>query len=186
MRQSKRSRPEVNAGSMADIAFLLLVFFLVTAVIPDDQGFNRKLPKKCPDGQNCNTDIHDRNILQIILNNKNQVMIEDKVVSLSEVKDITKRFIDNNGDNSCNYCFGAKLSNSSDNPKKAVVSLQTHPESTYEAFIGLQDEITKAYYELRANYAKTRFNKSTEQLTKDEIKELKEVFPFILSEASTR
>jgi len=73
MRHSQRSRPEVNAGSMADIAFLLLIFFLVTATVPKDHGFNRKLPEICKDPP-CIAETHERNILQVLLNHKNQII----------------------------------------------------------------------------------------------------------------
>jgi len=119
-----KQAPEVNAGSMADIAFLLLIFFLVTAVIPNDHGINRKLPKLCPPGQKCQADIHERNILRISLNANQEIMLDQDVVSVENIKDLTKLFIDNNGDNSCDYCNGSGLANASDNPKKAVIALQ--------------------------------------------------------------
>lgn len=75
---------------------------------------------------------------------------------------------------------------SSDNPQKAVISLQTSRETNYELFINVQDELTKAYYELRTSYAKSKFNKSIDLLTNDEMNEIKKAYPFIISEANTK
>ncbi|WP_142786166.1 ExbD/TolR family protein [Changchengzhania lutea] len=74
MRHSKLV-PEVNAGSMADIAFLLLIFFLVTAAIPNDKGINRKLPAKCPPNTVCDSAIKEHNILRILINNEDDIMV---------------------------------------------------------------------------------------------------------------
>ncbi len=185
MRRTKE-RPEVNAGSMADIAFLLLIFFLVTAVIPKDQGIYRKLPNECPPGEDCTSPIPERNILKIAINSKNEIMVDEDIVTLSEVKDLAKAFIDNNGDGSCAYCNGGKTATSSDNPSKAVISLQSDRNSKYNQFIEVQDELTKAYYELRESYCKTVLKKTVDKLNEAELQELKDAYPFIISEAETR
>lgn len=186
MRFSKHTRPEVNAGSMADIAFLLLIFFLVTAVIPNDKGLSRKLPRICPENTNCDADIHKRNILQIILNNNNEIMVNNEVISINELTKKAINFIDNNGDKSCEYCSGLELSTSSDNPRKAIISLQSYPNATYQKYIDIQDKLTKAYYKLRYDYAKRKFNKDFVDLNPEETKKVKEAYPFILSEAQAK
>ncbi len=178
-----RAAPQVNAGSMADIAFLLLIFFLVTTTMAKDEGINRKLPRNCPPGQNCSVDIHERNILRIVLNSKQQIMIEDDLVTISDLKNIAKAFLDNNGDKSCNYCNGNSLTTASDNPTKAIISLQTVKQTSYELFIAVQDELTKAYYELRKTYAIQQLGKDTENLSKKDIESIRNAYPFILSEA---
>ena len=186
MRRSRFSVPQINSGSLADIAFLLLIFFLVTATIPNDQGFNRKLPKPCPPGEKCDAIIQERNLLQIILNEKNEIMAEDDIISLTELRSVVKKFIDNNGDGSCEYCHGEESDESSDNPSKAIISLVSHPNSTYSSFVAIQDELTKAYFELRLDYANSILQKAEYQLTEEDIKLLKEVYPFIISEAQTK
>ena len=184
MRHSKIRDPQVSAGSMADIAFLLLIFFLVTAVITNDEGFNRKLPKPCLEPL-CTTELNERNVLRIAINSNNQIMINDEIASLSKIKETTKSFLDNNGDKSCNYCNGKQLQNLSDNPTIAVISLQTHPQSTYEFFIKVQDELTKAYYELRMKYAVSVLGKTENTLNKKDMEFLREAYPFVISEAET-
>ena len=185
MRHSKLV-PEVNAGSMADIAFLLLIFFLVTATISSDEGINRLLPRPCPPGMDCSSNVNERNILRIIINNSDEVMIENDIIPLESLKDITKTFLDNNGDESCTYCNGLKDIESSDNPKKAIVSLQNGKQTTYKTFIAVQNELTKAYYELRQNYSLKVIGKASDKLSKSEEHKVKDAYPFILSEAETK
>ncbi|GAA3608247.1 biopolymer transporter ExbD [Flavivirga amylovorans] len=185
MRRSKLI-PEVNAGSMADIAFLLLIFFLVTATISSDEGINRLLPKECPPGQVCDAVIAERNILRIMINNDDDIMIENNIIPISELKEITKTFLDNNGDSSCHYCHGTKASNASDNPKEAVLSLQNGRHTSYKQFIAVQDELSKAYYELRNTYSMNVLKKPSDKLSKKELKQVKDAYPFILSEAETK
>jgi biopolymer transport protein ExbD len=180
-----RAAPQVNAGSMADIAFLLLIFFLVTTTMAKDEGINRKLPRNCPPGQDCSVDIHERNILRITLNNNQDIMVEDDLISITNLKSIAKVFLDNNGDKSCNYCNGNSLTTSSDNPAKAIISLQTGKQTSYELFIAVQDELTKAYYELRETYAIQKFKKSVDDLSEKDIDYIRKAYPFILSEAET-
>ncbi len=181
-----KSMPEVNAGSMADIAFLLLIFFLVTAAIPKDKGINRKLPNECPPGTDCHIDIHENNILRIVINGNNDIMVDDYRTEISELKDTIKQFLDNNAGGSCDYCSGIKSKEASDHPKKAVISLQNDRNTTYNDFIKVQDEVTKAYYELRLAYSKKMFNKLPEDLSNQEMQDIKAAYPFILSEAETK
>lgn len=184
MKTSRRFAPAVNAGSMADIAFLLLIFFLVTAMIPNDLGIKRQLPPPCTPGQNCdNRDIHRRNVLEIKVNANNDILVENELIKIDALKDMTKAFLDNNADGTCNYCNGNNNQLSSDNPTKAVISLQNDKMTSYDFYIKVQDEITKAYFELRSTYAKQKFNKSPNELTKEDMKRVKDAYPFTLSEA---
>ena len=113
-------------------------------------------------------------------------MVSNKVISIENLKEIAKNFIDNNGDKSCTYCNGYSLPTSSDNPKEAVISLQNDRDTSYGIFIKVQDELTKAYYELREVYAINTLGKSVTDLTKEEIKTIRELYPFTISEAETK
>ncbi len=181
-----RAAPQVNAGSMADIAFLLLIFFLISTTMAKDIGINRKLPRICPQGADCNVVLHERNILRIVLNGKQQIMVNNEITPIESLKKIAKNFIDNNGDKSCTYCKGISISTLSDNPKKAVISLQNDRETSYELFIKVQDELAKAYYELREVYAINTLGKSVTNITSEEIKTIREAYPFVISEAETK
>ena len=182
MKTRRHSAPQINAGSMADIAFLLLIFFLVTAMIPKDKGFLRKLPENCPPGQNCNSDIKQKNVLEINIISKNELLVENELIDLSELKAVIIDFLDNNGTNECTYCEGARLKSSSDHPKKAVISLKNDNNTSYQFYIAVQDQLTLAYLELRSKYAEYGFGKDPEQLTAAQLKETKEAYPFLLSE----
>ena len=98
---AKRSAPEVNAGSMADIAFLLLIFFLVTTTIEKDSGINRKLPPI----EELEEDvvIKQKNIFTVLLNGKDQLLVEDELMELKDLRTAAVEFLDNNGDKSCTY-----------------------------------------------------------------------------------
>lgn len=110
MKSFRRHPATVNAGSMADIAFLLLIFFLVTTTISAEKGILRKLPGTCPTND-CSKPMNERNILRISMNSDQEIFIEGKVVTLNEVKDIVKSFVDNNGESQCDYCTGEKTTN---------------------------------------------------------------------------
>jgi biopolymer transport protein ExbD len=183
MKSSRNEAPKINAGSMADIAFLLLIFFLVTTTMSVDKGILRKLPTECPPGIECIKDVNERNILRISLNSKQEILINNKLVTIDKVKVIVKEFVDNNGDTTCNYCNGLQNTSSSDNPKEAVISLQHQAKTKYNLLIEVQDELTKAYFELRETYSKSVFNKTSEALSKEELKKVKSAYPFTLSEA---
>ncbi|WP_431157777.1 biopolymer transporter ExbD [Winogradskyella poriferorum] len=184
MKTTRRQPATVNAGSMADIAFLLLIFFLVTTTISADKGLLRQLPPFCPTGENCIADIEERNLLRIMINGKNEVLVNDEVLKIENIKDAIITFVDNNGSNSCNYCKGPKSLEASEHPKKAILSLSHAKEANYEQYVSVQDEITKAYYKLRYDYSKTIFNKEPDELSQNELKEVKSAYPFVVSEAN--
>ncbi len=182
MKSLRRDPNGVNAGSMADIAFLLLIFFLVTAVIPNDQGINRKLPAPCPSGD-CTADLHERNVLEIVIGKEDQLLVEGKLAPLASLRNTVKEFIDNNGDGNCGYCDGARINFSSDHPKKAVIALLSNSEASYEHFIAVQNELVGAYYELRRNYLTNQLKVAVESATENQLALAREAYPLLISEA---
>ncbi|GAA3779112.1 biopolymer transporter ExbD [Corallibacter vietnamensis] len=151
---AKRSAPEVNAGSMADIAFLLLIFFLVTTTIEIDSGLNRKLP---PIEETEPPIIKERNIFQLTVNGKNQLFLkangnDGEVVKLKDLRKKAVAFLDNGGGtgpDKCEKCKGKRNPQSSDNFQKAIISLQNDRLTRYDTYIAVQNEIIAAYNELR-------------------------------------
>jgi len=144
---AKRSAPEVNAGSMADIAFLLLIFFLVTTTIEKDSGLNRKLPPIEEDIEP--PIIKQRNIFTVLLNGKDQLLVEEELMEIKDLRAAAFEFLDNNGDGTCTYCQGPKNASSSDNPDKAIISLKNDRETSYATYISVQNELVAAYNVLR-------------------------------------
>lgn len=172
---SRSEAPEVNAGSMADIAFLLLIFFLVTTTIETDAGLNRMLPKE---SETPPPPVHQRNILPILINGQDLLMVAGDVVDFKELKSITIAFLDNGGEppeseDFCNYCQGLRDLKSSDNPDKAIVSLMSNRETTYGVYIAVQNELVAAYNTLRNREAqrlyKTDFTAMEDSYTNPEI-----------------
>ena len=144
---AKRSAPEVNAGSMADIAFLLLIFFLVTTTIEKDSGINRKLPPM--EDSEEDVIIKQKNIFTVLLNGKDQLLVEDELMEVKDLRAAAVEFLDNGGDGSCDYCKGKRDPSSSDNPDKAIISLKNERETSYAAYISVQNELVAAYNVLR-------------------------------------
>ena len=145
-----RKSPEVNAGSMADIAFLLLIFFLVTTTIETDSGINRKLPPM--EDVIDPPIIKERNIFTVVVNKNNDILVEEKPMQLRDVRSAAVKFLDNGGgvgEEACDYCQGDRDTSSSDNPDKAIISLKNDRETDYKVYISVQNELVAAYNELR-------------------------------------
>jgi biopolymer transport protein ExbD len=179
-----RSSPEVNAGSMADIAFLLLIFFLVSTTIPQDKGIARMLPQECPPGQPCSEKMNERNMLMISANAVGDLYVNKELMEMKDLQETIIKFIDNNGDKTCDYCNGDKDIAASDNPNLAAILIDVQAAAPYRHFISIQDEITKSYEVLRTKYAKEILNKNPDELTAVELKQVKEAYPFRISEAA--
>ena len=148
---AKRAAPEVNAGSMADIAFLLLIFFLVTTTIETDSGLNRKLPPMDEQEQE-DIIIRQRNIFTVVVNKYNQLLVEEEPTELKDLRQMAIEFLDNGGgqgEEACDFCQGEKDPASSDNPQKAIISLKNDRETSYKVYVAVQNELVAAYNDLR-------------------------------------
>ena len=200
---AKRSAPEVNAGSMADIAFLLLIFFLVTTTIETDSGLNRKLPPM--EDVVDPPIIKERNIFTVVVNKNNDLLVEEGPMDISELRAAAVAFLDNGGgkgDDACDFCQGARDTSSSDNPEKAVISLKNDRETDYKVYIAVQNELVAAYNELRnrefarlypsarlsyieadRKYSDPRTSSSEKEALKPKLAAVKALFPQKLSEA---
>ncbi|RXP44476.1 biopolymer transporter ExbD [Lutibacter sp. HS1-25] len=201
---ARRENSEINAGSMADIAFLLLIFFLVTTTMDVDSGISRKLPEKSQDQNQQDVIVKEKNVFDIVVNRNNQILVEnDQYVTVNEIKKLAMDFIDNGGGLStakddapaapCDYCKGARSPLSSDHPSKAVISLQSDRGTTYGMYISIQNEIEAAYTELRNRLGLEKYKRSYDDLLKDykdnpseslneKIEFLKNSYPQIISE----
>ncbi|HXJ98814.1 MAG TPA: biopolymer transporter ExbD [Gelidibacter sp.] len=163
---AKRSAPEVNAGSMADIAFLLLIFFLVTTTIETDTGLNRKLPP-IDDSEVKPPVIRERNIFTVNINRHNQLLVEDQLMELKDLRKAAVEFLDNGGGvapDDCTYCKGKKDPHSSDNPDKAIISLKSDRETKYATYISVQNELVAAYNQLRDRRATELYGKTLKEM----------------------
>ena len=185
---------------MADIAFLLLIFFLVTTTMESDSGISRKLPPM----QEENVEppiIKERNIFKVIVNANDELLVEDELMELKDVRQAAIDFLDNGagvGPDACDYCQGAKDPNSSVNPKIAVIMLSNDRGTTYGTYIAVQNELVAAYNVLRDRTAQQRYGKSFKQMEADyadvtypgnketleaQIEEIRDMWPQKLSEA---
>jgi biopolymer transport protein ExbD len=200
---ARRSSPEVNAGSMADIAFLLLIFFLVTTTIETDSGISRKLPPM-QDEEVEPPIIKEKNIFQVIVNRNNDLLVEDELMELKNLKEAAVAFLDNGGgvgQEACTYCQGAKDPASSDNPQKAVIMLVNDRQTEYGTYIAVQNELVAAYNELRDRTAQRLYGKSFSRMEadyddvnyqgnkeklKEQIEEIRDMWPQKLSEADPK
>ena len=139
----KKSRPsaEVNSGSMADIAFLLLIFFLVTTTIASDKGISVMLPPKKTD-DSPEIKFKQKNIFNVLINSQDKLLVEEEPAQVEDLNKMVKEFITNEGKNPL----------SSDSPQKAIVSLKTDRGTSYEIYVKVYDELKRAYNETRADF----------------------------------
>ncbi|CAL2077559.1 biopolymer transporter ExbD [Tenacibaculum sp. 190524A02b] len=200
---ARRENPEINAGSMADIAFLLLIFFLVTTTMDVDSGVSKKLAERTPP-----TDppiIKKKNIFEISINRNNQLFVEGEIMELKDLKEAAVKFIDNGGGvgkeidgvktGPCTYCKGDKDPESSDHPNKAVISVESDRGTEYGTYVTVQNELLSAYTILRNRLSQEKYGMSFTELEqafkdsnrKDEalkkkVKDIKDSYPQVISD----
>lgn len=167
---------------MADIAFLLLIFFLVTTTMDVDKGLPRQLPRweDTPPDQNI---IKKKNIFEVVLNSNNDLLVEGDYMSIDELRQAAKEFVDNNGDGTCEHCQGYRDPGSSDNPSKGVLSIANDRGTSYHMYLKVQNELVGAVAELREDLAQREFGKGYADLSEDAQRYVREAYPQIISEA---
>lgn len=163
---------EVNAGSMADIAFLLLIFFLVTTTIAEDKGVLVKLPP-WSDEPPPEMKLNERNVYSVLVNANNQLLVRGELTDVKDLRDNAKEFIMNPN----------KRSDMAEKPTKAIISLKNDRGTEYGTYLEVWNELKGAYNELREDESQKRFNKSYEFITREEKKEINKDIPLVISEA---
>lgn len=176
MARKSRNTPEINAGSMADIAFLLLVFFLVTTTMDQQKGLRVQLPPY-PDPTIPPPVVkqNDRNVLEVLVNSGDQLLVERKPLRIDELTELTKRHIQNEG----------RLPNFSDSSQAAIVSLKNDRGTSVQRYVQVYNELIRAYNEAREEYARSKYGRSYNDLPKksDEMEDVKNKYPMKISEA---
>lgn len=171
---ARRENPEINAGSMADIAFLLLIFFLVTTTMQVDSGISKKLAEKPPKNYEP-PKIKEKNIFEISINKNNQLFVDGQIMELKDLKEAAKKFIDNGGGignpiegeakgTPCDYCEGARDESSSDHPNKAIIAVESDRATEYGTYVTVQNELLSAYSELRNRLCQKKYGMSFAEL----------------------
>lgn len=189
---AKKKVPEINASSMADISFLLLIFFLVTTSMAVDKGLSRRLPQPLPPDmklEDTETKIKDRDIFVVKINSMNQLLVEGKEMNVRELREAAKEFIENpaNDENlpvkTQEEIEGLGLV---EYTKDHVISVQNDVDTQYQAYLEVQNELVAAYNELRNDYAMTRFGKTYEELDEEIQKAIQKMYPQKISEAEPK
>jgi biopolymer transport protein ExbD len=176
MARKSRKTPEIGAGSMADIAFLLLVFFLVTTTMDQQKGLRVQLPPyPDPTIPPPIVEQNDRNVLEVLVNSGDQLLVERKPLRIDQLTELTKRHIQNEG----------RLPNFSDSSQAAIISLKNDRGTSLARYVEVYNELIRAYNEAREEYAKKNFGRSFKDLPKkgDKSTEVKKKYPMKISEA---
>ena len=185
-----KKMPEIPSASLADIAFMLLIFFLVTTTMDVDSGLRRKLPqwvdpKEIKDDEN---PINERNVFIVKINKNNDLLVEGDYERIDNLRERAKEFMEN-------------PYNSNDLPEKepkeipyfgeymvskGVISLQNDRDTKYATYIAVQNELVAAINELRDELAKSKFGKSYVDLDEDQQSAIRDIYPQRISEAEPK
>lgn len=193
MARKKRGVPGINSSSTADIAFILLIFFLITTSMDTDRGLARRLPPPPEKNQtkDDNIIVKERNVLQVRLNKDNQLMCGTEYIAIEQLKDKAKEFIKNEFDDPNLPEKHVKniplLGGDVMMTDKHVISVQNDVGTSYQAYIDVQNELVAAYNELRNELAKAKFGgKTYTACSEDEQKAIRDFYPMKISEAEPK
>ena len=192
MARKKKSMPGINSSSTADIAFMLLIFFLTTTSMDTDKGLARRLPPP-PDPnvkQNDDLKVKERNVLQVRINKDNQLMVGSEYMEVTQLRAKAKEFIANPNDEDSkpekHVVNIPLLGGDCMVTKNHVISVTNDVGTSYQAYIDVQNELVAAYNELRNEKAKSAFGKDYVECNEDEQKAIREFFPQKISEAEPK
>jgi biopolymer transport protein ExbD len=192
MPSKRRALQEINAGSMADIAFLLLVFFLVTTTMDSDWGLARRLPPPLDINQPEPPPIKDRNVFVVLANANDQLLVEGEILEIGQLREKAKEFIANPNDlPDLPEKKPTKVKFFGDYPvSKQVISLQNDNGTSYDLYIQVQNELAAAYSELRNSLATEKFGVTYDYLVevndKPKISAIRDIYPQRISEAEPK
>ena len=197
MAGDKRKVQEINAGSMADISFLLLIFFLVATTMNTDTGLMRMLPPMPPENQQQEEiKVKERNLFLVLISGSGNIMAgpsgKQEIIDLHQLKNRTKEFILNpmddenlpeKVDREIDMADGSKWTYP---VSEGVVSLQTTRDTGYQAYIMVQNELTRAFNEVRDDVAQRKFGAKFSELNEDQRNAVSKAVPLKISEAEPR
>jgi len=179
---------EINAGSMADIAFLMLIFFLVTTTMDTDAGLQRRLPPMPTDEKQESAEINRRNILVVLINPSDRISAAGQPIDIVLLNDKIKEFILNpNDDPNLPEKELTDIENFGAFPKsKGVVSLQNERGTSYNMYLKVQNELVRAFNEIRNDFSMQHYGKTFSKLDEIQQKVVQDIFPQSISEAEPR
>ena len=183
--------PEINASSMADISFLLLIFFLVTTSMDVNQGLARRLPAPIPpDAKVEDTDINKRNLFVVKINWENKLLVQGQELDVRQLRAKAKEFIANaNDDPNMPRLFEEDFGQPFGTlkyTKEHVISVQNDAETQYQASLEVQNELVAAYNELREECAQKYFHTAYTELDEEWQKKIQKIYPQKISEAEPK
>ena len=190
MARAKKKVPEVNSSSTADIAFLLLVFFLCTTTMAVNKGLARRLPPPVPAEQKTqDLKVKERNVFVVLINSNDQLLVQGEYLDVKDLKEKAKEFIKNDANSEklpekevieVEYFGNVAVT------KNHVISLQNDRGTSYSAYIEVQNELVAAYNELRNDIAKAKFGQIYDDLSEDQQKAIQKIYPQKISEAEPK
>jgi len=185
---AKRGIPEINAGSMADIAFLLLIFFLVATTMDVDSGLMRRLPPWIDEKTEKPPEVKKRNVFTVLINANNQLLVQNEWGDIRQLRKKAKEFIENPKDDPNmpekkikDIPFFGKYPVS-----EQVISLQNDRGTKYEMYLKVQNELVAAYNELRNELALKKFGKEYSKLSQAQQEAINMIYPQRISEAEPK
>ena len=184
-----RKTPGLNTQSTADIAFLLLCYFLMTSTMDQQSGLQRRLPPMPDQNQKTeDTKVNKRNIIIVKINSSDRLFAGDQLLDVSQIKDKIKEFITNpNNDPNLPEREMKNIEGYGEYPvSKGVISLQNDRGTSYRAYIAVQNELVKAINEVRDDFCKQNYGKAYTFLTEDQQKIVREAIPQNISEAEPK
>ncbi len=187
---AKREVGEINAGSMADIAFLLLIFFLVTTTMDVDTGIARQLPPIPEEKADTDAEVKERNIFAVLINAQDRLLVNGRPMEVSELREKAKEFIKSNpNDETLPEMEEIQINgiNKTVLVSAGIISLRNDRGTTYGRYIEVQNELVAAYNELRNEAAFEYFGKRTyDELNEDQQIAVREIYPQRISEAEPK
>ena len=204
MAKSDRKVPALNASSMADISFLLLTFFLLVSNMDVDSGLARRLPPPPQSEEETSVDVQRRNLLVVLVNAQNEILVQDQQGSVlyanaeelqgaagkTAMKDVVKEFVLNTSNSSTLH----QLIETDFGPpigivpvtSNHVVSIMNDATTRYSVYIAVQNEVVKAYNELREEGSRRYFGTGYEELTIEQKEQIDKLYPQRISEAEPK